>query len=281
MSSNTTSPIRKLGKLLETDAEGYLINECNWEKIQSPWLELVSDLKHGCLEGLGDRLHSLYLRGSVPRGSAIIGISDLDSLAIVHNDAEAMGEEWSDTLARSLIERYPFCKKIEIAILSNTEIQKPESFWPAVLQTQSLCIYGHNLQPELPRFKPGTALVIHAFDLAEDLAETQSALRQLPLDHPRFDEEVKGWCGWVTRRMVRTGFELVMEAEGTFTRDLYPCYECFSRHFPAQATQMRKALELAVQPSANRDGLLMFLSDFGHWLVEQSEQTFGKSGDGC
>lgn len=272
------SPIHKSGKLLEIDANGYLVNECDWKNIQSPWLEMVVDLKNGCLEALGDRLHSLYLRGSVPRGSAILGISDLDSLVIIQNHEATIAEEWRDTLARSLTERYPFCQKIEIAMISASEIQKPGSFWQAILQTQSLCIYGHNLQPELPRFKPGIALVIHAFELANDLAETQAALRQLSPDHPRFEEEVKAWCGWITRRMVRTGFELVMEAEGTFTRDLYPCYEGFSRHFPAQEPQMRKALELAVQPSANRDGLLLFLSNFGHWLVQQSHQTFGKAG---
>ncbi|WP_421654619.1 hypothetical protein [Leptothermofonsia sp. ETS-13] len=267
-------PIRKLGCLLEVDAEGYLINACDWGNIQSPWLELVHDLKAGCIDALGDCLHSLYLRGSVPRGAAIAGISDLDSIVILKNAVSSELEGWSKAFRLNLEQRYPFCTKVELLLIFYPEIWHSESSWQFVLQTQSLCIYGDDVRSQLPRFKPGITLVRHAFDLKDDLAETQSGLRQLSPNHPQFEEQVKEWCGWITRRMVRTGFELVMEVEGAFTRDLYPCYECFSRHFPAQEPRMRKALELAIQPSSNRNGLLLFLSDFGHWLVEQSDRTF-------
>ncbi|MCL6433720.1 MAG: hypothetical protein K6T90_05790 [Leptolyngbyaceae cyanobacterium HOT.MB2.61] len=217
------SPIRKLGCLLDVDIEGYLINACDWAAIQSPWLELVNDLKAGCVGALGDRLHSLYLRGSVPRGAAIVGVSDLDSIVILKNAVSSELEEWSEAFQSTLERRYPFCRKVELLLIAYSEIWHSESSWQSVLQTQSLCIYGEDVRSQLPRFKPGIALVRHAFDLKDDLAKTQSGLRQLSPNHPQFEEQVKGWCGWITRRMIRTGFELVMEAEGTFTRDLYPC----------------------------------------------------------
>ncbi len=75
-SDNYTTPIQKIGHLMRMDSEGYLINECNWEAIQLPWLTLVEALGNICIEELGDRLHSLYLRGSVPRGQAILNIHD-------------------------------------------------------------------------------------------------------------------------------------------------------------------------------------------------------------
>ncbi|UBF27198.1 hypothetical protein K9N68_04325 [Kovacikia minuta CCNUW1] len=270
------SVIRQLGKLLETDADGYLINECGWEKIQSPWLELVDDLRNACMNELGDRLQSLYLRGSIPRGQAIPEVSDLDSVAIVQGRITPALEDQIAALEKMLEQQHRFCKKVEIALLTDSEIQNPTFHWRAVIQTQSLCIQGYDLRPELPRFKPGIELVSHAFDLADDITEVQTFLRESSAHHPKFEQRVKGQCGWIARRIVRTGFELVMEKEGSFTRDLYPCYKCFSRHFPEQEPQMRKALELAIQPSSNRGGLLIFLATFGQWLVAEVDRTFGE-----
>ncbi|MEX0270972.1 hypothetical protein AB3R30_17675 [Leptolyngbyaceae cyanobacterium UHCC 1019] len=268
------NPIRKLGRWMATDAEGYLINECSWEKIQPPWLNLVCDLRDGCVNQLGDRLHSLYLRGSVPRGLAIPAVSDLDSVALLLGEFEPDHlEALLKPLRTALMQRYPFCLKVETALVSAVEIQAPTSQWQATLQTQGLCIYGEDVRSHLPRFKPGAALINHAFDLADDLADTQTFLRQASADYPHDNAHIKAQCGWIARRMVRTGFELVMATEGTFTRDLYPCYECFARYFPAQEPLMRKALELAIQPSDNREGLLMFLSHFGAWLVERVDAT--------
>ncbi|MBL1176737.1 hypothetical protein [Pantanalinema sp. GBBB05] len=266
--------IQKLGSCMATDADGYLINECRWEQIQPPWLKLVADLRDACVSQWGDRLHSLYLRGSVPRGLAIPEISDLDSIAILQDEPGAESAAAIRLLQTELTRRHPFCSKVEVVLLSLTDMQSSTSLWAAIVQTQGLCIYGDDLRSQLPRCKPGMALISHAFDLADDLADTQAYLRQLPSYHPQLDTWIKTRCSWLARRMVRTGFELVMTSEGTFTRDLYPCYESFSRYFPAQEPLMRKALELAIQPSANRAGILMFFSHFGSWLVETVASTF-------
>lgn len=250
------------------------MNECGWEQIQTPWLNLVSELRDTCVSQYGDRLHSLYLRGSVPRGLAIPNISDLDSIAILWDEPDSELVAAIQSLQTELTQRYRFCSKVEVALLSLADLLSSKSPWPAIVQTQGLCIYGTDLRSQLPRFKPGMALISHAFDLADDLADTQAYLRQLPSYHPQLATWIQARCGWMTRRMVRTGFELVMTTEGTFTRDLYPCYASFSHYFPAQEPLMRKALELAIQPSANRSGLLMFFSHFGRWVVETVELTF-------
>uniref|UniRef100_A0A832M3V1 Nucleotidyltransferase n=1 Tax=Oscillatoriales cyanobacterium SpSt-402 TaxID=2282168 RepID=A0A832M3V1_9CYAN len=259
-----------------TDSDGYLINECHWDLIQAPWINLVGDLRERCVNLLGDRLHSLYLRGSVPRGLAIPNISDLDSVAILRSEFKSGLEDLLQPLKTQLIQQYPFCSKIEIALITETEIQSPESYWQATIQTQGLCIYGEDVRSQLPRFKPGIAMLTHAFDLADDLAETQEFLRRLSSEDPHLESQIKAQCSWITRRMVRTGFELVMEAENTFTRDLHPCYEAFSQHFPEQERFMRKALELAIQPASDRAGLLMFLSHFGGWLVNAVDSAFAE-----
>ena len=68
------------------------------------------------------------------------------------------------------------------------------------------------------------------------------------------------------KKILRTGFSLVMEKEKAFTRDLYPSYQLFSKYYPDQEPQMRQALEWAINPTDDSAGLLKYLGEFGGWL---------------
>ncbi len=266
--------IRPIGKLLSTDAEGFLIDDCDRQKISFPWTNLVEELRQTCLDTWKNRLSGLYLRGSVPRGLAILGISDLDCIAVLQGEIATDDRDLAQTIALTLKKRHLFVKKIEIILINSAEIQQLNSPWPAIIQTQSLCIEGEDLKLKLPKYKPGIDLLNHALDWQSDLNRTLTFLSELSVNQINFATQVKARCGWITRRMVRTGFELIMERDQSFTRDLYPCYERFSVYFPEQRSSMRKALELAIEPSENRAGLLVFLRQFGRWLAERVEQQF-------
>ncbi|HIK16565.1 MAG TPA: hypothetical protein IGS53_14960 [Leptolyngbyaceae cyanobacterium M33_DOE_097] len=269
--------IRPLGSLFETDTHGYVVNECAWEKIQPPWLELVEALRDRVLHEFGDRVHSFYLRGSVPRGRAIVQVSDIDSFVILSSAVMPTDEACLAKIEQDLSRQHPCCKDIEIALIEPDELEAPGSFWPALIKTQGLCVAGEDLEKAIAPFKPGSDLVFHALHLADDILETQTYLRQISGLHPQASALVKSRCGWLMRRFVRTGFELVMERENRFTRDLYPCYERFAHYYPEQESYMRKALELALKPTGDRAGLLCFFSIFGRWLVAEVDQTFVSS----
>ncbi len=280
--------ILPIGHLIGIDQNGYLINDCDASRISSPWLGLVEAWKAGCLDLWGDRLHSLYLRGSVPRGMAMPKLSDLDGVVILQDSPPASSPTVTATetarrlatLTQRLLRQYRFCRNIETVIFSHSEIQALP-VWQAFLKVCGLCIYGENLQPHWPPVQPGPLLVSHAFDLAEDLAAVQSYLRTLPAHHCQFEAQVKQQCAWISRRLVRVGFELIMEQEQAYTRDLYPCYQRFAAHFPALEPQMRQALTLAIAPSRHRAGLLLFLAHLGEPLLEQVQRTFTPSTPEC
>lgn len=207
--------ILPIGHLIGIDQNGYLINDCDASRISSPWLGLVEAWKAGCLDLWGDRLHSLYLRGSVPRGMAMPKLSDLDGVVILQDSSPASSPTVTATetarrlatLTQRLLRQYRFCRNIETVIFSQ--------------------------------------------------------------------------CAWISRRLVRVGFELIMEQEQAYTRDLYPCYQRFAAHFPALEPQMRQALALAIAPSRHRAGLLLFLAHLGEPLLEQVQRTFTPSTPEC
>ncbi|MFP4008673.1 MAG: hypothetical protein ACLFV6_11815, partial [Spirulinaceae cyanobacterium] len=256
--------IEPFGRFLSVDAKGYIVNDCGLNLIRDRWLDLVLAWQEGCIAALNSNLISLYLRGSIPRGLAVENLSDLDGIAIVRSEISSEQQLALESLQQELRSRFPFCTKIETQILS-PEILSPASDWGIFLKTQGLNLYGVDFNPQLPPVSLGKHLISTAFQLEEDITQTCQDIRQFRYSRDRLRHK----CAWLSRRLVRSGFELVMDREQAYTRDLYPCYLAFSRHFPEQERQMRRCLALSLNPSIYYNALLVFWQDFGGWLVEQ------------
>ncbi|MFD2452951.1 hypothetical protein [Ideonella paludis] len=130
-----------------------------------------------------------------------------------------------------------------------------------MIKTQSLCLWGEDLAPSLPGYRPGPALAAHAHQLQADLQAFQAECPEG--DTAEMAQDIREWCQWIMKRVVRSGFELTMARERTYTRDLYPCYTAFACHYPERAPQMRQALQWAIAPADTKQPLEQFLEDFG------------------
>ncbi|MCW6038552.1 hypothetical protein K4A83_20065 [Spirulina subsalsa FACHB-351] len=253
------APDLNFGRFWLLTEEGYLINDCQRSLIQDPWLPLVEEWMEGCVVGLGDRLHSLYLRGSIPRGLAVQGLSDLDGIVLTHQPLDDLTTQILFTLAQKLSRRYLFCPKVEILPLTLDDLRGD---WAVLLATQGLNLWGQDVIPHLPPVKVSPALVHYLPTLEQDLQRVTTELRHSPTC-------TLSRCRWICPRLVRAGFELVMESEGQFTRDLGLSAVRFGVYYPQQARGMNLALKLALEPTGDRGGLLVFLQQFGGWLVRE------------
>lgn len=259
--------ILPLGDVLAVDAEGYLINPCRHSLIAPPWSAAVEALVAAYRYHLGARLHSVYLRGSVAKGGAIEGVADLDSFAVLHSEPEDTDDAWIAPLQARMAKEFPFHTGVEVTLLSHrTVCEDPKDWvWPFLIKTQSLCLWGDDLAPSLPSYRPGPALAMHAPLLTADLKQFRAECPQG--EDVEVAQDTRDWCQWIMKRVVRTGFELTMAQEQTYTRDLYPCYAAFARHYPEQAPQMRQALQWAIQPTDQKQPMQQFLDEFGAWLL--------------
>lgn len=271
----TDDPVRPIGSTLGTDAEGYLVNPTSAERIRPPWDALVDEARAAVAARLGPRLRGLYLRGSVPRAEAIEGLSDLDLVAVVDGEAGETDTTWLDAVERDALSRHPFCTGIELLVADRAEVladdgRNPLSF---VLATEGLCIEGEDVVPSLPRFRPGEPeTAVHALQLGADI---ERFLEEAPRGSP---DERRASCAWICKRIVRAGFELVMEAEEAYTRDLWPCYEAFRRHHPEWSGEMRRALEIAVDPLDATDEVAELCRGLGAWVAHRGTLRFEPRG---
>ncbi|AIJ26844.1 hypothetical protein [Amycolatopsis methanolica] len=80
----------------------------------------------------------------------------------------------------------------------------------------------------------------------------------------------------MSRRLVRTGFTLVMSRWGGWTSDLDRSAELFGRYYPERLGQMRKAAVTARAPTADPAVLGLLIDDLGPWLAAEYTATHGE-----
>jgi hypothetical protein len=89
------------------DPEGYIRPEADLANVQ-PEYQGVPEAAAGLVaEAFGPRLHSAYLYGSVARGNAIPGRSDVDLIAVLLAAPTDEDRIRADRVERALVERFP------------------------------------------------------------------------------------------------------------------------------------------------------------------------------
>jgi hypothetical protein len=257
--------IQPLGGFLAVDDAGFIVNETSLEYIVAPWSYAVSAVIEAYRKHCGPYLHSVYVRGSVARGSAIIGISDVDTFAVVARDPRDIDLEWREAFLAGAAQRFPFATTIELNVYPIDRVLNSGRFARLrfALKTQSVCVYGGDLSVGLPNVRANRDAVFYAHTLTRDIERTRRELAE--------GGDTRAAGTWGLKCLIRAGFELVLEAEGRYARDLYPCYAAFCRHYPSEGVAMRRALDLVLNPTDDPHEYLVILEQLGAWLVQEAK----------
>ena len=155
------------------------------------------------------------MRGSLARGTHVDSFSDIDVFAVIY-DLEGRWEmaEWQPDLQKELQTEFSFVREVEIMMTPYFEdFYQNNPRLAMIIRTQSLCIFGNDLSETIPSFLPNKKMILNLTWLEEDLNEFLQKEKITTRD-----------CQEITKILIRSGFELVMEKEQKFTTDLYLCY---------------------------------------------------------
>ena len=265
-----TLQLLDIGGLWPLDADGTILSDASPDKIQPPYQAAVAAAVAAYREHLGAQLAGVYVRGTVPRGQAVPGVSDLDCFAVVSGDPEHVDGSWLKAAGVEIARQHPIVSDVQLEIWPLDEVLATDRFdeMSFLLKTQSACVWGDDFAPRLPRFKPD--VIVANNDISQIQPDIEEAIAALHADGS--PARVVYWCRRIMKNMLRAGFSLVMLDEGVFTRDLKLCYEYFARHYPAQEQEMRRVLELAIQPTNEREVVLERLTTFGAWMIARADE---------
>lgn len=265
--------VKRIGKYLFVDEQGYLVNSSNLSANQAHWLEVVNTVKSSYLDKWSNEIHSIYIRGSLAKGLAVDYVSDVDSFAVLKTDYSEhpdtadydVFKAWALRIEEELTKKFPFVTGLEASLETFEGVFDRNNPFNSIIKTSAACICGEDLAGQIDPYK-----IDH--HIAFQVRYFEVHLNMFLTEYPDETEEDKlSFVPWLMRRFLRLGMEFVMEAEQKYTRDLYLCFESFSKHYPEQKSQMYQALDFAINPQTN-DKMLDFAKSFGVWLVKEANR---------
>lgn len=138
---------------LGTDEAGYIMNQTSGVRIQAMFRPVIEEVMGLLKKQFGEVLHSVYVYGSVGRGTAVPGKSDLDLTVILREDVQ-MGSLREVT--QNLLERHAEIIKVDYDIGTLDTVLSPENLyeWGFWMRHVCSCIEGCDLSDQFPNMKP-------------------------------------------------------------------------------------------------------------------------------
>ena len=256
------------------DHEGAIVREGALDRVPAAFAPVVTSARARITETFGPaRLHSAYLYGSIPRGTARPGLSDLDLVLALHQEPTAADRADARALEAALDESFPQVNGVGMLLFSTgtllSELERHDlGFMVACLCTP---LTGPDLARQLPRYHP-TALLARETngDLALVLPSWRAQVAAAVTDADRL-----ALSRVIARRLVRTGFTLVMPRWGGWTSDLGQAAQLFISYYPERAEQMRLAAAVGRTPSSDPAVLGLLVEDLGPWLAAEYTAVHG------
>jgi hypothetical protein len=277
---------RRIGRFLVTDSLGYVQPDVAIDLINGVWRPLVQFVVSALMNR--DRVGAVYLRGSIPRGLAIENFSDADFIYFSETDFERADSEVEETAKAN----FPILSELKLFRLNRAEFDKihhPQRrpYFHMLIKTQSLFLAGDDIAKHIEPFRIGREMVSHVFALENEFAKSQQWVLTLPPSIPNEQMRTieRSVRRWISKRIVRSGFEVTMNRTDHFTRDLYLCYQQFAMFYPEHANQMYQVLGNCLNgdhSAAKYSELVQFLAGEGlRLLADKNDNCSTRTGISC
>ncbi|MEW2410641.1 nucleotidyltransferase domain-containing protein [Streptomyces griseoviridis] len=268
------------------DAQGYIAREGSLARVPDAFRPAVASARDRVLDAFGTRLHSAYLYGSVPRGTARVGRSDLDLLVALREEPTDADRETARAVDAAVDREFPQVDGVDTLVHSRARLLSDDETYDLGWFVACLCtpLLGDDLAEYLPRYRPDSRLARGTnSDLATllpgwrsrvEALETTAATRETgePEDT---DRARRALVRSLSRRLVRTGFTLVMPRWNGWTSDLSEMAEVFGTYYEDRAGEMRAAALLGAEPDGDPAVLRHYVDDLGPWLAAEYARVHG------
>ncbi|MGW2518014.1 nucleotidyltransferase domain-containing protein [Streptomyces sp. NPDC001617] len=256
------------------DPQGHIEREGSLGRIPHAFRPVVAAARDQLLDLFGVRLHSAYLYGSVPRGTARVGRSDLDLLVALYEEPTDTDREGVRALGEALDKLFPQIDGVGTLLYGRDRLLSEAETYDLGWFVACLCtpLLGEDLAEYLPRYRPDSRL---ARETNGDLARLLPRWRDRIARVEDSDTARLPLVRFMSRHLVRTGFTLVMPRWNGWTSDLVEMAEAFGAYYPERAEQMRAAAVRGYQPTGDAAVLRSYVEDLGPWLADEYARVHG------
>ncbi len=249
------------------DADG-LISLPPEPPLQAEYHALLDELRAALGASNSPPLHSLYLYGSVARGTARPGASDLDLCLVLQHPADPSELLHLENLRQALQARQPLVSKIDFDIGHLQQVLASENHdsWGYWLKHHCRCLWGEDLRRGLAPFRPSRriALAVNGdfFAVLNDYATR--------LDHELQPHETLRLQREASRKLIRATNLLRSEQEPSWPHSLDQHVQLFVLRYPQMKVAIDEFRQLATATRPADAGFSSRLRQMAQWMNQQA-----------
>ncbi|MEG1054662.1 MAG: nucleotidyltransferase domain-containing protein [Janthinobacterium sp.] len=235
--------------------------------LQPPFAALLQDVCASLAAQAGHLLDGMYLYGSIARGDATPGISDLDLTLVLREPPTPPQRETLEALRLALQARHREVVKIDFDIGHRAQALAPEHLysWGYWLKHQCRCLWGDDLAPHFAPFAPSRAI---ALAVNGDFARVLDDYARR-LDDERDPAAIVRLQREASRKLIRSCNLLRRDDDPGWPASLDEHAALLLRHAPAMQAQIDYFLAQARPGAAPASGFTPALRQFTRWLARQ------------
>jgi uncharacterized protein len=247
------------------DPDGHLVTGAHRGRIPAPYRDAVRVVTEELATALGDRLHSVYVYGSVATGRASPPTSDLDVIAVLHTPAT----EVVRAVARATSVRYrDLVREVAIGSVELATLEREDLTGRAercFLRHYAAHLAGPDLRRDIPACEPSVEL---ALGFNGDVGAVLDDLR-VRLEGTPDPAERAALATRACRKLLLSAATLLSVRRGGWSTDRATAVQLIAAAAPEHGNQAARALAWAGGRPAGGDPheVLHILDELGGWIV--------------
>lgn len=250
------------------DSNGFVITNISIANVPQEFQCVLEESVKALQAILGLNLHSIYLYGSVGRGTAIFGKSDLDLSVIMNNDLSESEKVGLTGLEEDICNHHECISKLEFDIGTYHEAMVKNDFeWQFWLRHMCVCVWGEDLREQIQPFKPSLNV---GLEMNKDIYRRLSNPRN-KLSNTNFSAEGKS----IAKKLLRTHYPLLSEKDSSFYESLSDIAACIENYEPSLKRQLEAAYEMAMGDVESIESVHELIEDYGDVVVEKFTRSGG------
>lgn len=183
--------------------------------MQSEYKDFVDKYIDNILTEFKDKIHSIYMCGSIPKGTAKPFKSDADFTIVCVNPKDIDYERLSNIKDR-LLEEYPVITKIDTIICSIDDVLSKPNEWGFWVKIICVCIYGHDVGEKVPPIIISPEFILDLNTETKEEVDRIHSLLSNASDNTMKTRYIKGY----SKRLIRALYSLVLEDTGVWQDDI-------------------------------------------------------------
>jgi len=251
------------------DRDGYIISDVDTDKIQSIYLPCIHDSIGELTLMFPNRLHSVYLYGSVARGEAIVSKSDLDLIAMFTGTLNSNESTQLKNLSAGLSQKYcSLVRDVGIAVADYEYTIDPENYYEgAFLKELCVCVHGEDPTIGFGPYKLTSEIAVSFNgDIGNFVSRTINRIKVVS------NQELGRISQGFARKFIRTCYSMVMVRSQIWTTRLHQQEKVFIHHFPEKESVIRTLQKWLEEPPNNRTLILNLIQNEGKWINKHFER---------